>query len=129
MLCKMATKKRSKKLWENASATNESNNNQKSKHACIEEAHKYTRKRLESTLPRDHEDHIAEKGCNSTSHYNLVHNSDAPSDANSGCEGSSGQGMGEARRVASVAIEQGEEQKRRSFWKHKERKRKSTLPH
>ena len=31
------------------------------------------KKRLESTLPEDHEDHIAEKGFNSVSHYNLVH--------------------------------------------------------
>ena len=32
--------------------------------------------------------------------------------------------MGEAREVASVAIEQVDEQRRRSFWKHKERKRR-----
>ena len=31
------------------------------------------KKRLESTLPEDHEDHITEKGFNSVSHYNLVH--------------------------------------------------------
>ena len=30
-------------------------------------------KRLESCLPKDHVDHIAEKGPNSMSHYNLVH--------------------------------------------------------
>ena len=28
---------------------------------------------MEPTLPKDHEDHIAEKGYNSISHYNLVH--------------------------------------------------------
>ena len=32
-----------------------------------------TIKRLESTLPKDHEDHIAGKGYKSMSHYNLVH--------------------------------------------------------
>ena len=31
------------------------------------------RRRLESTPPKDHEDHIAEKGFNSLSHCNLVH--------------------------------------------------------
>ena len=36
-------------------------------------AHESTSKRLESTLSQDHEDHIAERGFNSTSHYNLVH--------------------------------------------------------
>ena len=49
-----------------------------------------TRKRLESTLPRNHEDHIAERGFNSLTHYTLVNKfSDAPSDENSGCESSS----------------------------------------
>ena len=45
----------------------------KSKHACIMEAHESTRKRSEWTLPKDHEDRIAGKGFNSSSHYNLVH--------------------------------------------------------
>ena len=40
---------------------------------CIVEAHESTRKRLESTLPRNHEDHIAEKGLSSLSHHNLLH--------------------------------------------------------
>ena len=44
---------------------------QKTKYACIVEAHESTRKRLESTLPRNHEDHIAVKGFNSLTHYNL----------------------------------------------------------
>ena len=58
--------------------------------------------RLEPTLPKDHEDHIAGKGYNSVSHYNLVHNfSDASSEER----------MGEARKVASVAIQQSLEQK------------------
>ena len=50
----------------------------------------------------DHEDHIAEKGFNSLSHYNLVHKmcSYATSDENSGCKSSSGQRMGEGRKVA-----------------------------
>ena len=47
--------------------------NPETEHACIEEAHESTRMRLESTLPKDHEDHIAEKGFSSVSQYNLVH--------------------------------------------------------
>ena len=47
---------------------------QKTKHACIVDAHESTRKRMESTLPKDHEDHIAQQGFNSMSHYNLLHN-------------------------------------------------------
>ena len=46
----------------------ESNEIRKSKHACIADAHESTRKRLERTLPKDHEDHIAGKGFNSFSH-------------------------------------------------------------
>ena len=41
--------------------------------ACIVEAHESVRKRLEPTLPKDHEDHIAGKRYNSISHCNLVH--------------------------------------------------------
>ena len=37
------------------------------------EAQESTRKRAESSLARDHEDQIAEKGFNSIHHYNLVH--------------------------------------------------------
>ena len=46
---------------------------QKSMHACIVEGRESTRKRLEGTLPTDHEDRIAGKGFNSLSHHNLVH--------------------------------------------------------
>ena len=46
---------------------------QKTKHACIEEAHETTRKRKEPTLPKDHDDHRAERGYNSIGHCNLVH--------------------------------------------------------
>ena len=45
----------------------------KQKHACIVEAHEPTRKRLESSLPKIREDHIAGKGYNSMSQQNLVH--------------------------------------------------------
>ena len=45
--------------------------------------------------------------------------SDASSDENSRCEGSSGQGMEEARNKTSLAVGQSEEQKK-LFWKHKD---------
>ena len=48
-------------------------NTRKSKHACIVEAHESTRKRLERTLPKDHEDCNAGKGFNWLGHHNLVH--------------------------------------------------------
>ena len=49
-------------------------NDFKSKFACILEASESTRLRVEETLPKHHEDHIAGKGDNSLQHYNLVHN-------------------------------------------------------
>ena len=46
---------------------------QKSRHACLIEAHEPTTKRLERTLSKDHEDHIADLGFSSLSHYTLGH--------------------------------------------------------
>ena len=48
-------------------------NDFKSKIACILEASESTRLRMEESLPKDHEDHIAGKFENSLQHYNLVH--------------------------------------------------------
>ena len=48
-------------------------NDFKSKFACILEASESTRMRMEESLPKYHEDHIAGKGDNSLQHYNLVH--------------------------------------------------------
>ena len=45
----------------------------KKKNACIVEADESTRKRMEGSLHQDHEDHIAGKRINSSSHYNIVH--------------------------------------------------------
>ena len=44
----------------------------KTKNACIVEADESTRERMEGTLHEGHEDHIAGKGLNSWSHFNLV---------------------------------------------------------
>ena len=41
--------------------------------ACILEASESTRMRMEESLPKYHEDHIAGKGDNSLQHHNLVH--------------------------------------------------------
>ena len=45
----------------------------KTKYACVVEANESTRKRMEGSPHKNHEDHIARKGMNSLSHYNLVH--------------------------------------------------------
>ena len=73
MPCKLRTKKSPNKSRETDDETKGSNKIQMTERACIVEAHESTRKRWESTLPKDHEDHIAERGFNSLSHYNLVH--------------------------------------------------------
>ena len=41
--------------------------------ACILEASESTRMRMEESLPKYHEDHIAGRGDNSLQHHNLVH--------------------------------------------------------
>ena len=45
----------------------------RSRYACIVETHESTTKRLERTLPKDHEDPFAVKGFNSLSQYSIVH--------------------------------------------------------
>ena len=66
MLCKTCKKS---KHGETRSKTNDF----KSRFACILEASESTRLRMEETLPKYHEGHIAGKGNNSLQHYNLVH--------------------------------------------------------
>ena len=53
--------------------TRSKTNDFKSNFACILEASESTRMRMEESLPKYHEDHIAGKGYNSLLHYNLVH--------------------------------------------------------
>ena len=59
--CKMAIRKRAMKPQETV-ASGSTDPKKKSKYAFFVEAHESTRKRLESSLPRNHQDHIAEKG-------------------------------------------------------------------
>ena len=94
-------------------ASGDTHPHKKTMYPCIVETQESTRKRLESTRPRNHDDHIAEKGFNSLIHNNLVHkiHSNAPSDENSGCEGCSEKRMREARENPCVADGKSEEQK------------------
>ena len=59
MPCKMGTTKRFKELLETV-ASGDTHPHKKTKYACIVEAHESTTKCLESTLPRNHDDDIAE---------------------------------------------------------------------
>ena len=104
---KLRTKKRPNKSRETAVEIKDSNKIQKTKHACIMEVHESTRKLLESNLPNDHEDHIAETGFNS----------------------SSGQEREKLIKVASVAIGQSKEQKGGRSGSTNIRKEQSMLPH
>ena len=74
MPCKKGTKKHFG-FQETEAKSDVSNKIPKTRHACIVEAQESTRQRLESTLSRNHEDHIAERVFNSLTHYNLVHKS------------------------------------------------------
>ena len=58
---------------ETGAKNDESGKGSKTQYDCIVEAHEFTRQRLESSLPKHHDDHIASKGYNSIVHYNLVH--------------------------------------------------------
>ena len=49
-----------------------SNKVQKTKYACMVEAHEPTRQRAEPPVRENHEDHIASKGYNSMTHNTLV---------------------------------------------------------
>ena len=113
---------------ETASETKESNNKQRTKHACLVGSAMNPRgKRLESTLPKDHEAHIAEIGFNPASHYNMVH-SDASSDEKFWMRKQQWIRNGrEARNDSSLAIGQSEEQGTGLFCKHKETTRSTLL--
>ena len=45
----------------------------KTKYACVVNADESTRPRLEGTIHKHHQNHIAEKGMNSLNHYSVVH--------------------------------------------------------
>ena len=72
MSCKKGTKKLSS-FQETGAKSCESNKVPKTKKGCRVESHEPTRQRVEPSLPKNHEDHIAGKGYASMSHYNLMH--------------------------------------------------------
>ena len=82
----------------------------KTKYACIVEADESTRKRLEGTPHKDHEDHIGGKGINSLNRYNLVHKFVPMPDTR--CESSCGERMGRTRENTGMAADQSQKQKR-----------------
>ena len=101
-----------------------SNKSQKTEHACIVEAHESTRKRSESTLTIKSKDHIMQRGFNSLSHSTWFTSLFLCLKRlkKSGCESSSGQRMEEGRKVASVAIDQCEAQKKVILQAQREKK-------
>ena len=73
-LVRISKKCQEKHKWAIEKPKLDKTNDFKSKFACILEASESTRMRLEDSLPKYHEDHIAGKGDTSLQHYNLVHN-------------------------------------------------------
>ena len=61
MHCKMEIRKRARKPQETV-ASGSTDPNKKTEYACIVEAHESTRNRLETTLPRNQEDHTTDAG-------------------------------------------------------------------
>ena len=82
MPCKMGTRKRLEELRETV-ASGDTHPHKITKYSCIVEAHGCTRTSLKSTLPRNHDDHIGEKGF-TIQFINLLQRS---KNENSGCEG------------------------------------------
>ena len=70
---------------------------------------------MEGTLHKGHEDHIAVKGINSLSHYNLGSQiySYASSNEHTRCKGSSGERMGKIVEITGMAADERLKQKRR----------------
>ena len=69
----------------------------KTKYACVVESHESTRQKMEPTLQRGHEDHIASQGEKSTEplYSRTQIHSGAESDKNIGRKGSGGKRMGQ----------------------------------
>ena len=122
--------KKHSRLQETEATSDESNKIPKTKHACIVESHESTRQRLESALPKDHEDHIAGKGYNSMTHCNLVHKFILMHQTmkNLDAKGAVDKEWEKAETIPAWQLEK-VKARRRLFWKHKETKRQSTLLH
>ena len=87
----------------------------KTKYACIVEVDESTRRRLEGTLHKNHEDHCGGKGIHSLKHHDLfVHNfcSHASSNENTRCESRCGQTIGKNRENITMATDESQKQER-----------------
>ena len=62
-----------KKTIKSSGEAHRSIGKRKTKDACVVDADESTRPRLEEAVRKHHQDHIAEKGMNALSDYNLVH--------------------------------------------------------
>ena len=111
MLCQKGTKKLSS-FQETEAKSCESNKIPKTKHACIVGDHESTRERSESSLPKDHEDHITGKGYKSMTHYSLVHKLIPRPQAMKIPDAKAAE---EARNDSSMAVGQGQVQKKEGF--------------
>ena len=86
---------------------------------------------MECSLPTKHEDHVAGRGFTSMTHYNLVHKfipmpqamkiQDAKAAVDKECK--------KPETAPAYGIWKKSRARRRSFWKHKGTKRKSTFLH
>ena len=94
------------------------------------EAHESTRERLESSPPKGYEDHIARKGYNSMTHYNLVLKFIPMLQAMKIPDAKAAVDK-ELKKLETNATWQLDKVKRKNrlFWKHREAKRLSTLLH
>ena len=86
-------------------------------------------KRLERTLPKDHEHRIAGKGFNWLGHHNLVQKFISMGRATKipDAQAAVDQEWGKARKIASMASDVSQEQKKRSLKRH--RKKDSSVFH
>ena len=105
--------------------------NSKTVYGCIVESHESTRQRVESSQPKNHEDHIAGKGFTSMSHYNLVHKFIPMPQAMKIPDAKAAVDK-EWKKVETIpAWKSGKSQEQKGCYSGstKETKRKSTLPH
>ena len=102
----------------------------KTMYDCIVESHESTRQRAESLQSTNHEDHIAGKGFAPMTHYNLVHKfipmpqamkiPDAKTAVDKECK--------KLETIPAWDLDKSRA-RRRLFWKHKEKKKRSSLLH
>ena len=98
----------------------------KTKYAWIVEADESMRIRMEGSQNKNHEDHIAGRGMNSSSHCNLVHKfSFASSHENTRCKGSSGERMGNIGENTGVWPDESQKQIWSDRWSKDEGRKSS----